>query len=129
MAKSDGFTVYMIGSTKVDGKEYTMADVKPGTMKPPEVHGLSEHFYGGRCKYVGETKTDICVVIEDNGGLRVIDTFVKKVDGLQLKTLKAIAKRHSIDDSLAKTKDEYIILLSGRNTARPARTPIAERIE
>jgi hypothetical protein len=130
VARNQGFTIYLLGSTKVDSKEYTMADVKPGSMKPPTSHGLSDAFYGGRCKYVGLTNTDVHVVIEDNGGLRVIDTFVTKVDNLGIRTLKAIADRHGIDvPPDCKTKDAFIQLLSGRITARAAEAPKVERIE
>lgn len=129
MARNDGFTIYLLGSTKVDGKEYGMPDLKPGSLKPPTDHGLADSFYGGRCKWIGETISDVHLVIEDASPLRVIDTFVKRVDNLQLKTLKMLAARQGIDTGNAKTKDDFIQLLGGRNTARPAKTPVVERIE
>jgi hypothetical protein len=92
--------VYVLNTTKIDGKEYAMVDIKPGTMRPLDEWGIPDHFYGGRVQYIGRTNSDIlCLVNAEDNISKVIDLAVEKLDNLPNDILRKLcyAKKLNLD--------------------------------
>ena len=92
--------MYVLNTTKIGDKEYAMADIKPGTMRPLGEWSLDDSFYGGRVQYIGRTKDDIlCLVNAEDNISKVIDLAVEKLDSLPNDILRKLchAKKLNVD--------------------------------
>lgn len=103
--------MWVLNTTTVD-KVYTDSDLK--RLVPIDRYGLDASFYGGRVNYIGETNTDVLLLIENNGGLNVIDTAVQTLDNVPNKILREMCRRRKIDIVTRTTKEEMIELLQQR---------------
>lgn len=104
-------SMWVLNTTTVD-RTYTDSDLK--RLVPLNHYNLDSDFYGGRINYIGETDTDVLLLIENKGGLNVIDTAVQSLENVPNKILREMCKRRKIDIVTRTTKEEMIELLQQR---------------
>ncbi len=103
--------MFIFNTVELD-KVYTDDDIT--RLVPPRQYGIDTDFYGGRCYMIGETKTDVLLIIENKGGLKVIDTAAVKLDNIHIKHIRELAKKRKLKFDAKTTKDELINLLGER---------------
>ena len=101
--------MFVFNTVELD-KVYTEGDIK--RVAHPKEYGLDTDFYGGRCHVIGETSSDVLLIIENVDGLKVIDTAAVRLDNIGMKFIRDLAKKRKIKFDAKTTKEELIGLLS-----------------
>ncbi len=87
--------MYVFNTLTVGDKTYTLSDQKG--LKLPSEYGLKDGFYGGRVKWVGETETDVLLLIEQRDGkLRLLDTGAVDLKHISIEVLRKLCDQRSI---------------------------------
>lgn len=78
-------------------------------------YGLPDSFYGGRIKFIGETGTDVLLLVEYKDGVhKVIDTGAVKLEGIPPRFIKQLLDKRKIPYDKTAKKEELIGLIEGR---------------
>lgn len=101
--------MFVFNTLELD-KVYSDADIK--RVAQPKEYGLDTDFYGGRCHVIGETASDVLLIIERGDGLKVIDTAAVRLENIGMKFIRELAKKRKIKFDAKTTKEELIALLS-----------------
>jgi len=76
---------------------------------PATQYGLGDDFYGGRVKFVGETDTDVLLLVEyKDGENHVIDTAAEHLEKIQPRFIKRLCDMRKIAYTDETTKEELI---------------------
>jgi len=102
--------VFVFNTLTLD-KKYSEKDIK--RVVPIKDYGLDDGFYGGRVKLIGETDGDILLLLENMDGLKVIDTAAVKLDNINIKFIRDLAKKRKLKFDAKTPKEELIKMLGG----------------
>lgn len=101
--------VYIFNTLALD-KVYGDTDYK--RLVPIQRYGLDDSFYGGRVKHIGETDTDVLLLMEyKDGTYKAIDTAVEKLDEIPIRFIRELAKKRKLQFNATTKKEELIEML------------------
>lgn len=122
--------LYVFNTTEIGGREYTSKDLKRIYPVNHQKFGLRDDFYGGRISCIGETNTDVVLLMYNNNGLQVIDTGAMSLNNIPIENIKEIAIRRKIIDKKNRlSKEELIDLIEGRPVVEKKDTSINNLVD
>lgn len=104
--------LYVFNTTVLD-KQYTMRDLKKLLPVTAPEYGLREDFYGGRVTHIGQTDSDILLLIDGRQppDSQLIDLAAVKLKNIPMHFIKELCRKRKIQFGMMPRKEELIAKL------------------
>jgi len=104
--------LHVLGTLEVSGVDYSQPNIKLKRLAQPTEYGIdATRFYGGKLHWIGETDSDVLVLLDRNN--RAFDTAAVNLKSIPMQILRQVATRKKIEFDNRTPKKHLIALLNG----------------
>lgn len=102
-------------NTNVLDREYAMGDLRKMLPITDPKYGLREDFYGGRITHIGETDSDVLLLIDNRQPPKsqMVDLGAVQLNNIPMRFIKELCKKRKIPFGRTSRKEELIAKLEG----------------